>query len=155
VCRAAIMSFDTRGAPALPPRLSETTTAQIGNYAAWNSSVYAMPDDPRRSSTQSLNPTKRQALEKRTLLLIYIHGSVLYDIRSNSFLISNRFMGAETSFRSFPAHVHNLVTITLAESHAVHTKIYPRYAARRSIDQVAEDFSRWFVPICQLRQPVN
>lgn len=56
-------------------------------------------------------------------------------------------MGAETSFRSFPAHVHNLVTITLAESHAVHTKIYPRYAARRSIDQVAEDFSRWSVII--------
>lgn len=54
-------------------------------------------------------------------------------------------MGTETSFRSFPAHVHNLVTITLADSHVVHTKIYPRYQARRTIDQVAEDFSRWCV----------
>jgi len=52
-------------------------------------------------------------------------------------------MGDETSFQSFPAHVHNLVTVTLAESHVVHTKIYPRYKSRRTIDLAAEEFSRW------------
>jgi hypothetical protein len=55
-------------------------------------------------------------------------------------------MGTETSFKSFPAHVHNLLTITLAESHVVHTKIYPRYKTRQKIQVATEDFSRWYVP---------
>jgi hypothetical protein len=84
--------------------------------------------DPRSSSLQSLVPTEAPGDHRRTLLLIYIHG----------------FMGNETSFKSFPAHVHNLVTITLADSHVVHTKIYPRYKSRTKLDQVAEEFSKWY-----------
>jgi hypothetical protein len=52
-------------------------------------------------------------------------------------------MGDETSFRSFPAHVHNLVSITLADSHIVHTKIYPKYKARYALEKARDDFSAW------------
>jgi hypothetical protein len=85
--------------------------------------------DPRSSSTQSLVPdpaSENRGL--RTLLLVYIHG----------------FMGNETSFQSFPAHVHNLVTITLADSHVVHTKIYPRYRSRHALEVARDDFSKWY-----------
>ncbi|EMD90252.1 hypothetical protein COCC4DRAFT_187465 [Bipolaris maydis ATCC 48331] len=88
-------------------------------------------NDPRSSSTQSLVPDP--ALEdsgRRRLLLIYIHG----------------FMGDETSFRSFPAHVHNLVTVTLADSHVVHTKVYPRYKSRDSLQVARDNFSAWLAP---------
>ncbi|KAI9689696.1 MAG: hypothetical protein M1820_010066 [Bogoriella megaspora] len=87
--------------------------------------------DPRSSSTQSLVPEERSQNDtRRKLLLIYIHG----------------FMGAENSFRSFPAHVHNLLAITLADTHVVHSKIYPRYQSRRHIQYASEDFSRWLSP---------
>jgi hypothetical protein len=88
--------------------------------------------DPRKSSTDSLVPDP--ALEdtgRRRLLLVYIHG----------------FMGNETSFRSFPAHVHNLVTITLADSHVVHTKIYPRYKSRDPLEIARDNFSRWLISL--------
>jgi len=68
--------------------------------------------------------------ERRKLLLIYIHG----------------FMGNETSFRSFPAHVHKLLAALLAQTHIVHTKIYPRYRSRRNIIFARDDFSRWLEP---------
>ena len=55
-------------------------------------------------------------------------------------------MGNETSFQSFPAHVHNLLTVLLAETHVVHTKIYPRYRSKRSISFARDDFSRWLAP---------
>lgn len=84
--------------------------------------------DPRSSSTQSLIPSRTVSpTGKRTLLLIYIHG----------------FLGDETSFQSFPAHVHNLLKITLAETHRVHTKIYPRYKSKRAIEYARDDFSKW------------
>ncbi|OJD28670.1 pgap1-like protein [Diplodia corticola] len=87
--------------------------------------------DPRSSSTQSLVPAAGQFRDgRRKLLLVYIHG----------------FMGDETSFQSFPAHVHNLVTVTLRESHVVHTKIYPKYRARNTIEYATEQFSRWLTP---------
>ena len=95
--------------------------------------------DPRSSSTQSLVPHDasycidgdgNRANGKRTLLLVYIHG----------------FMGNETSFQSFPAHVHNLVTVKLEESHVVHTKIYPRYKSRRAIEFARDAFSEWLEP---------
>ena len=54
-------------------------------------------------------------------------------------------MGNETSFQSFPAHVHNLLTMTMAETHAVHSKIYPRYKSKKKINFAVEDFSQWFV----------
>jgi len=89
-------------------------------------------NDPRSSSTHSLVPSEsgRHGRDgRRTLLLVYIHG----------------FMGNETSFQSFPAHVHNLLTITLSETHVVHTKIYPRYKSRKAIDFARDDFSTWLV----------
>lgn len=86
--------------------------------------------DPRSSSTHSLTPEHRSTNDnRRKLLLIYLHG----------------FMGDETSFQSFPAHVHNLLCVLLAETHVVHTKIYPRYRSRRAITAAAEDFSNWYV----------
>ncbi|KAJ2900768.1 hypothetical protein MKZ38_002259 [Zalerion maritima] len=105
--------------------------------------LWTIQDDPRTSSTQSLVPSEssfssssatasqqQQRRERRKLLLVYIHG----------------FMGNETSFRSFPAHVHNLLTVLLSETHVVHTKIYPRYHSKRNISFARDDFSRWLEP---------
>ena len=86
-----------------------------------------MGTDPRSSSMISLRPRDSGDDGRRTLLVVYIHG----------------FVGDETSFRSFPAHVHNLVTLQLAETHRVHTKIYPKYKSRRNISYAVEDFSNW------------
>ena len=84
--------------------------------------------DPRSSSTQSLrSEISISNADKRRLLLIYIHG----------------FMGDETAFQSFPAHVHNIVKEKLHESHTLHTKIYPKYKTRKKVDFVKEDFSNW------------
>lgn len=83
--------------------------------------------DPRSSSMQSMRPAESHH-GRRTLLLIFIHG----------------FMGNETSFQSFPAHLHNLLTMSMAESHLVHTKIYPRYKSRRAIEFARDDFSNWY-----------
>ncbi|KAH0537792.1 hypothetical protein FGG08_005474 [Glutinoglossum americanum] len=90
---------------------------------------WASPD-PRSSSTQSLVPSDSGEPGRRTLLLVYIHG----------------FLGNETSFQSFPAHVHNLLKIILAETHVIHTKIYPRYKSRKAIEFARDDFSKWLSP---------
>jgi hypothetical protein len=82
--------------------------------------------DPRTSPMQSISPSELRD-GQRTLLLIYIHG----------------FMGNETSFQSLPAHVHNILTMALAESHVVHTKIYPRYKSRKAIEFARDNFSEW------------
>lgn len=87
-------------------------------------------NDPRSSSTHSLLPAesgRNGGDGRRTLLAVYIHG----------------FMGNESSFQSFPAHVHNLLTLKLHETHVVHTKIYPRYKSRKVIDFARDDFSTW------------
>ncbi|CAO2653316.1 Nn.00g027270.m01.CDS01 [Neocucurbitaria sp. VM-36] len=112
--------------PPLPPRTSSTIDVPPPY------SVMAMSSqDPRSSSTQSLVPDPSlEDTGRRRLLLVYIHG----------------FMGNETSFRSFPAHVHNLVTVTLADSHVVHTKLYPRYKSRNALEVARDDFSRWLAP---------
>jgi pimeloyl-ACP methyl ester carboxylesterase len=68
--------------------------------------------------------------QKRRLLIVYIHG----------------FMGNDSSFRSFPAHVHSFLKETLAETHVVHTKIYPRYKTYKSIDVARDNFSAWLAP---------
>jgi hypothetical protein len=96
-------------------------------------------DDPRSSSQQSLLPVESAGEGRRKLLLIYIHG----------------FMGNETSFKSFPAHVHNILTVTLAESHVVHTKIYARYKSRRAIDFARDDFSNWYFHYQLIRSLTN
>jgi hypothetical protein len=87
--------------------------------------------DPRSSSMQSLRPIESAGSSRRTLLLVYIHG----------------FMGNETSFKSFPAHVHNVLTVTLADSYLVHTKIYPRYKSRKPIEHARDDFSNWYIRV--------
>jgi pimeloyl-ACP methyl ester carboxylesterase len=56
-------------------------------------------------------------------------------------------MGNETSFKSFPAHVHNVLTVTLSESHLVHSKIYPRYRSRKPIEHARDDFSNWYLRV--------
>ncbi|KAN0103261.1 hypothetical protein V8E51_011574 [Hyaloscypha variabilis] len=122
------------GAPPLPPR--NPSTPAPPPYSADDQrrseliSEQWRSQDPRSSSTHSLVPSESGRDGRRTLLLIYIHG----------------FMGNETSFQSFPAHVHNLLTITLADTHVVHTKIYPRYKSRKAIDFARDDFSTRLEP---------
>jgi hypothetical protein len=90
------------------------------------------PLPPRKdasSSTISLGPSWTPQDGRRKLLLIYIHG----------------FMGAEDSFRKFPAHVHNLVFNALADSHVVYSKKYPRYKSRRAMSAARDEFSEWLV----------
>lgn len=119
--------------PPLPPRIASTNAPPPAYSAADNAKRDEMiseqwrSHDPRSSSTHSLVPSESGRDGRRTLLLVYIHG----------------FMGNETSFQSFPAHVHNLLSITLEETHVVHTKIYPRYKSRKAIEFARDDFSNW------------
>ncbi|KAK1780398.1 hypothetical protein QBC45DRAFT_372475 [Copromyces sp. CBS 386.78] len=98
-------------------------------YSQWN-----RPADPRTSSTHSLAPStptgSYRDSQRRTLLVIYIHG----------------FMGNDSSFRSFPAHIHNFLREALAETHAIHSKIYPRYKTYKSITVARDNFSNWLLP---------
>ena len=110
------------GPPPLPPRHRKDTAHLTTNFAPSR--------DGRASSTHSLGRVASASESTRTLLLIYLHG----------------FVGTETSFKSFPAHVHNIVAATLAESHVVHTKIYPRYKTRRDVSLARDEFSKWLVP---------
>ena len=110
-----------------PPAYTETPAV----YYSQSLSRSLSSQDPRSSSTQSLIPRPTtEETGKRTLLLIYIHG----------------FLGNETSFQSFPAHVHNVVTVKLAETHVVHTKIYPKYKSRKHIEFARDVFSEWLRP---------
>ncbi|KAM0813554.1 putative DUF676 domain-containing protein [Seiridium cardinale] len=86
--------------------------------------------DPRASSTDSLVPSEYNAREKRKLLLVYIHG----------------FMGNDNSFQKFPLHLHNHLRDQLRGTHAVHTKIYPRYKTYKAIEVARDNFSRWLEP---------
>jgi hypothetical protein len=119
------------GPPPLPPRQNSVQAPPpYSSDDARRSKLVSeqwRSNDPRSSSTHSLVPSESGRGGRRTLLLVYIHG----------------FMGNETTFQSFPAHVHNLLTITLAETHVVHTKIYPRYKSRKAIDFARDDFSTW------------
>lgn len=121
-------------APPLPPRTNSIQAPPpYSSDDAKRSQLISeqwRSNDPRSSSTHSLVPSESGRDGRRTLLLVYIHG----------------FMGNETSFQSFPAHVHNLLTITLTETHVVHTKIYPRYKSRKAIDFARDDFSAWLEP---------
>ena len=131
-------NIQSTGPPPLPPRANAASPCPSFNppsYSEARQTYYSQPltqswsaQDPRSSSSQSLVPTPTgQEDERRTLLLIYIHG----------------FLGNETSFQSFPAHVHNVVTVNLANTHVVHTKIYPRYKSRKAIEYATDDFSNW------------
>ena len=131
--RATFDSLPLRPTDAPPPY---TETAPIYHSQPLTNSWTAQ--DPRSSSTQSLVPHDNSSTDgdgnrtdgRRTILLVYIHG----------------FMGNETSFQSFPAHVHNLVTVRLEGSHVVHTKIYPKYKSRKAIEFARDAFSEWLSP---------
>ncbi|OCT52330.1 hypothetical protein CLCR_08300 [Cladophialophora carrionii] len=105
--------------PTLSPNLNPSTYPYSGGL-----------HDSRASSTQSLRPVESPGDNRRTLLIIYIHG----------------FLGTETSFQSFPTHVHARLTAALAETHVVYTKIYPRYKSRKNISFARDDFSNWLRP---------
>jgi hypothetical protein len=117
--------------PQLPPRTNVVPLPPPYSANGFTESKMASREwdshDPRSSSAQSLHPSKKGSTQRRTLLLVYIHG----------------FMGNEASFKSFPAHVHNLLSNALTETHSVHTKIYPRYRSRNAIESAREDFSSW------------
>ncbi|KAL7936687.1 hypothetical protein V8C35DRAFT_296146 [Trichoderma chlorosporum] len=129
--------------PPLPPR-SNSQFPPPPPYSAIDESraSLASPDqqgpqillskvrDPRTSSLQSLVPSNSDSDTRRTLLLIYIHG----------------FYGNDQSFQSFPAHVHNFLREALSETHAVHSKIYPRYKTYKAIDIARDNFSAWLEP---------
>ncbi|KAG8158837.1 hypothetical protein KVR01_011280 [Diaporthe batatas] len=100
------------------------SSVMLGPEHAWHTR------DPRSSSTQSLVPSLNENEDRRTLLVVYIHG----------------FMGDNTSFRSFPAHVHYFLREQLSESHVVHSKIYPRYKTYKAIEVARDKFSAWLEP---------
>jgi hypothetical protein len=64
---------------------------------------------------------------KRRLLLIYIHG----------------FLGSEDSFYQFPRKVHDLLTVSMAPTHVVYLKIYPRYKTRGPLQDARDGISQW------------
>lgn len=126
-------STSSRVPPQLPPRantvLSPPPYSPDDPETSKIASMDWQSEDPRRLSTESLYPSKSGPKHRRTLLLVYIHG----------------FMGNEASFQSFPAHVHNLLSDALSETHSVHTKMYPRYKSRKTIEFAREEFSAWYV----------
>ncbi|KLJ05754.1 hypothetical protein EMPG_10794 [Blastomyces silverae] len=111
------------------PYLSDDDDAQAGRRGR-SPTRSRVKEDSRSPSMQSLLPVDSNRDGRRTLLLIYLHG----------------FVGSDTSFKKFPAHVHNLLTVMLSESHVVHSKIYPRYKTRKAIEFVRDDFSYWLTP---------
>ncbi|RGP65419.1 hypothetical protein FLONG3_9210 [Fusarium longipes] len=122
-----------------PPELSPPSGPYMSMPSSTSASGPWLGPDPRSSSTQSLLPdtsldnhstTHGDFLGRRKLLIIYIHG----------------FLGNDQSFRSFPAHVHALLANLLADSHVIHSKIYPRYKTYRSVDVARDNFSEWLRP---------
>jgi pimeloyl-ACP methyl ester carboxylesterase len=124
-------SLQVPGSQTPSPGFSPPSGAALGKgtvYPDWKDA------DPRSSSTQSLAPSEGDDVGevggRRTLLMVYIHG----------------FMGNDTSFKSFPAHIHNYLKEALADSHVIHSKIYPRYKTYKAIDVARDNFSSWLVP---------
>jgi pimeloyl-ACP methyl ester carboxylesterase len=86
------------------------------------------PLDPRTASTQSLVPSFAEVGQgKKRLLVVYIHG----------------FVGSEASFHSFPFHVHTKLKEKLAATHAIHSKVYPRYKTYKAFHLATDNLSRW------------
>ncbi|KPM34903.1 hypothetical protein AK830_g11666 [Neonectria ditissima] len=149
---AASPSGSSAPAPAPIPRRPVAPPSILDSKAPFAASAPApapgpsglwLGSDPRSSSTQSLLPedayapsaslsasSAADAAGRRTLLVIYLHG----------------FLGNDQSFRSFPAHVHALLTNMLVDSHVIHSKIYPRYKTYRAVDVARDNFSTWLAP---------
>jgi len=54
-------------------------------------------------------------------------------------------MGNETRFQSFPAHLHNLLSVTLDDlGWYIHTKVYPKFKTGH-ISVATAGFSKWLV----------
>ncbi|KAL4757192.1 uncharacterized protein BDW70DRAFT_153564 [Aspergillus foveolatus] len=68
---------------------------------------------------------------KRRLLLIYIHG----------------FLASEGSFYQFPRKVHDLLMVSMPQTHVVYSKIYPRYKTRGSLQDARDAISQWLSPL--------
>jgi pimeloyl-ACP methyl ester carboxylesterase len=87
------------------------------------------PLDPGTASTQSLAPSYSEEVQgrKRRLLVVYIHG----------------FVGSEASFHTFPFHVHMKLKERLAATHAIHSKVYPRYKTYKAFHLATDNLSRW------------
>ena len=131
--------FHGAAPPPLPPRddpnIGLPDDARPPPYSEIEPTYHSQPlshswssQDPRSSSMQSLVPhSSTEGNGIRTLLLVYIHG----------------FMGNETSFRGFPAHIHNLLAVKLEETHVVHSKIYPKYKSRKDVKFARDAFSEW------------
>lgn len=114
------------------PSMNKTTSAgPHGPGGDGTGGLYSIRD-PRASSAQSLVPSlpEYEEFAKRKLLIVYIHG----------------FMGNDTSFQSFPLHVHRYLKEALAETHVIHSKIYPRYKTYKAIDVARDNFSTWLQP---------
>ncbi|PYH90722.1 hypothetical protein BO71DRAFT_401961 [Aspergillus ellipticus CBS 707.79] len=69
-------------------------------------------------------------IQKRRLLLVYVHG----------------FKGSDTTFQHFPAHVHDVLTGLLGESHLVYSRVYPQYETRGDMQTAVDHFSTWLSP---------
>jgi len=116
--------------PPLPPRALSVQALPVpirDNAQGGQAASEQQSKDPRSTSPCFLIPSEPGRHYRRTLLNVFIHG----------------FLGNESSFQNFPVHIHNLLTATLAETHLVHTKIYPRYKSRKAIDFARDDFSAW------------
>ncbi|KAF3916209.1 hypothetical protein AA313_de0208840 [Arthrobotrys entomopaga] len=114
--------------------LSPADSNDLPNTTNPSLNPYQSPSDERTSSTASLLPAPAavEAIQSgqsslRTLLCVFIHG----------------FVGDETSFRSFPAHFHELLTILVQDTHVVHTKVYPKFKTRDKISLAVDNFSKW------------
>jgi len=132
-----IADFPAPGVPPpLPPRELVIPSSPPPSYSLLPSAEdsysgsYSQGDyDPAIQTPAPLkSPPDSIPRGKRKLLLVYIHG----------------FMGNETSFQSFPAHLHNLLSITLEDlGWYVHTKVYPKFKTRYNISVATEGFSKW------------
>lgn len=111
--------------PADRSRLPPPITASRSNVVVHRWRFFGRRD----TSTHVVVPVKSTA-RKRDLLLIFIHG----------------FLGDETTFQSFPEHLHNILSVSLRKSHVVQTKIYPRYKSRKAIEVARDEFSNWLMP---------
>ncbi|KAJ6259638.1 hypothetical protein Dda_5276 [Drechslerella dactyloides] len=110
------------------------SSATVPNTTNPSLHPYQNPSDTRTSSTASLLPAPDAAeairtgeSSARTLLCVFIHG----------------FVGDETSFRSFPAHFHELLTVLVQDTHVVHTKVYPKFKTRDKLSYAVENLGRW------------
>ncbi|KAG6009945.1 hypothetical protein E4U21_000716 [Claviceps maximensis] len=126
------MPLDSRPPP-LPPRLPSSGTssqASASFLASYADNVARVSSDPRTPSIQSPAPCISESGTRRRLLVVYIHG----------------FYGNDQSFQSFPAHVHACLNMLLSNSHAIHSKIYPRYKTYRALEVACNNFSAWLEP---------